>query len=305
MAVFRVLSINVGCETDKTLENSKPRRSAISNLINEQDPDIILFQNASKRRDIEFIDYTLSKVFRYYNYYMKRARNSTAIMTRANLFTIEKVKCSDLNIVGTAEQKDTIQNSLSLVRLTHRATKNTMFIGSWSCPVHIGMTDEKKKRITSLLVSLMRREAVAAFWMIGGDFDVAYDQNSVRMAQKVDGQEFINLVEDTGRIAYADENADNYFIFSGKSGHRRMALQKVSTPQCITGKQQSVLQCSPVSGTVSITWAAASPRHEFRVPSSPSPRLSHSATSSHYEFRVPSCSPRLSRSSSRSSSYST
>ena len=84
-----------------------------------------------------------------------------------------------------------------------------------------------------------------------------------------------------------------------------MALQKVSTPQCITEKQQSALHCSPVSGTVSITWAAASPRHEFRVPSSPSPRLSRSATSSHYEFRVPSCSPRLSRSSSRSSSYST
>lgn len=283
MAAFRVLSINVGCESDKSLENSKPRRSAISTLINEQDPDIILFQNVSKRRDIEFIDYTLSKLWRHYNYYMKRARNSTAIMARANLFTIEKVKCSDLNIVGTAEQKETIQNSLSLVKLTHRATKNTMFVGSWLCPVHIGMTDEKKKRITSLLVSMMRREAIAAFWMIGGDFDVAYDQNSVRMAQKVDGNEFINLVEDTGRIAYSEENADNYFIFSGKSGHRRMALHQVSTPQCIAEKQQSMLHCAPVTGTVSITWAAASPRHEFRVLS---------------------CSPRLSRSSSRSSSYS-
>ena len=269
MAAFRVLSINVACVANKSLENSKSRRAAISNLINEQDPDIILLQNANKRRDVEYIDYTLSKVWRHYNYYMKRARCSTAIMARASLFKIDKVKCSDVNIVGTAEQKDIIQRSLSLVRLTHLATKNTLFVGSWSCPVHAGMTDEKKKRITSLLVSMMRREAVAAFWMIGGDFDVPYDQNSIRMAQKVDGNEFINLVEDTGRIAYAEGNADNYFIFSGKSVHRRMTLRQVSIPTCNVEKQQTSLCCSPVTGTVSITWAAASPRHEFRAPSSP------------------------------------
>lgn len=267
---FRVLSINAACAADKSLENSKSRRSAISTLINEQDPDILLLQNVNKRRDVDFIDFTLSRVWHHYNYYMKRARGSTAILVRAKLFDMEKVKCSDLNIIGTAEQKDIIKENLSLVRLTHQVSKNVMYLGSWSCPVHIGMTDEKKKRVTNLLVTMMRKEAAGAFWMLGGDFDLAYDQSSVRMAHKVDGGEFINLVEDTGRIAYAEGNSDNYFIFSGKNSHRRMAFYDLTKPQCNVEKQQLLLNCNPVAGTVAITWAAASPRTPRRNITSPS-----------------------------------
>uniref|UniRef100_A0A7M5X6N4 Endonuclease/exonuclease/phosphatase domain-containing protein n=1 Tax=Clytia hemisphaerica TaxID=252671 RepID=A0A7M5X6N4_9CNID len=265
MAGFRVFTINMACAADPNQESNKSRRSAISALIHEQDPDIILLQNVNRRRDVEFIDFMLAKVWRHYNYYMKRVRSSTAIMAKANLFAVDKVKFSDLNIIGTAEQKDMIQNHLSLVRLTHKASKNFMFVGSWSCPVHIGMTDEKKKRISSLLISMMRREAVGAFWVIGGDFNIAYDQSSIRMAQKT-GDEFFNLVEDTGRVACSEDNSDNYFVFSGKSAHRRMTLKTVETPKCNVEKQQKALNCYPLIGLVTITWAAASPRHSLPSP---------------------------------------
>ena len=264
LAAFRVLTINAACPSDPGFEGNKSRRSAISVLINEQNPDIILLQNVNKRRDVEYLDFMLAKVWRHYNFFMKKARRGTVVMARASLFNMEKVVCSDINIVGTAEQKAIIQNNLALVKLTHKSTKNFLYVGSWSCPTNIGMTDEKKKIVSRLLVSMMRRETVSAFWMIGGDFDLPYDESSIRVAQK-NQAEFFNLVEDTGRIANADNVLENYFVFSGKSAHRRMTFRDVESAHCRDERQNSLLNCSPLLGTVTITWAAASPRLSQKI----------------------------------------
>jgi len=264
LAAFRVLTINAACPSEPSFESNKSRRSAISALINQENPDIILLQNVNKRRDVEYIDFMLAKVWRHYNFFMKQAHRGTAIMARASLFKMEKVICSDINVVGTAEQKTIIQNNLALVRLTHKLTKNFLYVGSWNSPTNIGMTDEKKKIVSRLLVSMMRRETVSAFWMIGGDFDLPYDESSIRVAQKNQG-EFFNLVEDTGRIANTDNVRENYFVFSGKSAHRRMTFRDVKSAHCRNEQHNSLLNCSPLLGTVTITWAAASPRLSHKV----------------------------------------
>lgn len=265
IAHYSVLTVNFACPENKSLENNTSRRSAIVSLIGDEDPDIILLQNVNKRRDVEYLDYMLSKQGNHYNYYLKRSRSSVAVFARASMFSIRKISILDLNIIGTLEQKTTIHDNLALVKLTGKECNNSIFVGSWCTPtIKSDVENEKKKRLSSLLVSLLRKEAVGSFWIIGGDFGLIHSENVIQSAQENQG-EFYNLVEGTGRIAFADDNDSNYFVFSGMSGHRRLTISQVQSSYCENEKVNSILKCEPLSGVLTITWGSLSPRHGRRI----------------------------------------
>ena len=166
-----IMTVNVSNRKKLGCANAAERRNFVSTLINTLYPDIVLLQECINK-DFDVINKKIKDDSKkVYTYYYKGKQSGAMVKKRIKS---TEIKVVDTNLKGLNKLNEKgVKARLTLTKV--EVEKNVeIIIGSWHGPNT--ENDSSRQDVVKELCSYMKTMSGGKPWIVGGDFNVAYNK---------------------------------------------------------------------------------------------------------------------------------